>query len=309
MVNKSTHNKKIKKHNHWVPRFYLKHFSIRGTENTKNPQVWCFSNKDGEPFKTSTRQIANKNYLYAPKNKNGTRSQDAEDLLSNIESFISRIWLDLATKKVNFSDVHIKRVLSIFIASLYLRNIKKLDDHIEYKKQFIEAIESFPVDDNGNPMIEEIQFKNESIVFDPSSFHVFKNDTSDFTQDIFVDSIFEHTFPLVELLINKKWTIISSKNSSFITTDAPVVFYNSNQQDSKISTFGTKIIFPLSPRFILMLHDENHLIDGQYYSAEDPEVFNSILWMNSYEFMFSPRLIDNVLFEMNYIIEEINNCT
>ena len=57
----------MKKHHHWIPRFYLKYFAILGTESAKNPQIWCFSNKAGEPFQTGTRQIFNKNYLYSPK--------------------------------------------------------------------------------------------------------------------------------------------------------------------------------------------------------------------------------------------------
>jgi len=291
--------KKIKRKNHWVPRFYLKYFSIIGTDNTNNPKINVFSKKMNQSFVRAINDIPVNNFLYCPIDDKGFRNDDAENLLSEVESFIAKIWIDFATKYVDFKSKGIRKAILIFIISMYLRNITQLHRLRSIKDFFINIFRQIPKDQNGNPMVDRISTNYYCIDIDRTHYQEYINPPYDIEHEMFVDSIFSNTFEYVELFIDKKWSILESEKSRFITTDNPVTFYNKTTNNFGLATAGTIILFPLSPKFLLMIHDYDNILDNRYYTVESHIKYNKLLWNNANDFIFSNGNIDEVVSEIN----------
>lgn len=198
---------------HYVPKFYLKYFCIPETQKLKTQQVWAFSRNHGTPFKTSIKGLAAQRYLYSPENSDGEREWETEIKLSNLESLLGSVWDKLANNLFDFENhIYIQKALALFISTMYLRNPKRTIDirnvHQEIYGQFSQFSKTF------NGFFLQSEFKNFEVMPE--------NELKKF----FVKSINNHAINLAELLLEKRWSILSTKTPLFITSDNPVVIVN-----------------------------------------------------------------------------------
>lgn len=102
---------------------------------------------------------------------------------------------------------------------------------------------------------------------------------------------------IIPVAMDLMYKVLVNKTSlSFITSDCPVVLYNRACEQSKVMSHiglaskGLEIIFPLSPKHILLFYDERIYKVGArkqrfaYVNVEnDVRQFNDLQWLNAHE--------------------------
>lgn len=232
-------NNKAKKQ-HWVPFSYLKYFSIPDTRYHENPNAWIFSKIEGAPRSIPLRTFARKKYLYSPRNKDGKRSWYTEDKLHDLETLVAKILPALNNGLVEFEENKtIKKSLALYISTLYLRHPSNIEKTKAIHSQFVEFFDGIPKDLDGNPFVGEIKHKGKIIPFDNSNYASYRSADEKEIQQQFVDFINSNANSIAELLLEKRWSIIFSEKSLFITTDNPVVIENTKKKGSS----GLSVLF------------------------------------------------------------------
>ena len=289
------------KKQHWVSQFYLRQFAIPETINTKLPKVWAFRKNSGDPNIVNVKDIAERRYLYSPLDEAGYRSWATEDKLGNLESTLSRIWPVFAD---GFTDIYenesFRKIMALFVATLHLRNPSQISSVEKAHKHVVDTFSSLPVDEKGNPIVEAVMYEDQIKPFDPPGFMQYTARSKTELQHDFVAYINTMAVSVAEILLEKRWSIIFSEDSQFITTDKPVVVINKNKEKFGLKTEGTIIMFPISSSRLLVLDDRYNEPKGQYYplSPEGPGPHNLLIWREALNFMISPRHTDEVCEEM-----------
>lgn len=278
---------------HYVPRFYLRYFSTPETKDSKQPQLWVFSREkkdNNPPFISGIHNIAAERYLYSPLDLNGQRNWKTEEKLGRIEGLLSRVWNQLANNFVDLKHETLRKGIALFLATLHLRNPTMINEGKEIHKKIVGYVESFPPKFFNDKLMEE--------------FGSYKNVQEDFFHRFFIDSINGLGKEVADEFLKKRWSIISSEEPAFITSDTPIVMGNPDHEIFGIKTPGTSIMFPISPTRLLILDDLFDQPQNQYYplNSNGPGYINYLIWINTKKFMFSSRNIDEVLAEIiNFI--------
>ena len=296
-----TYLKKKPKNQHWVPVSYLNYFSIPETRYTEKPKAWIFSKDSGEPRSVPLRTFAKKKYLYSPQNQEGKRSWETEDKLGSLESLMGRLWPLFENNLIDFEgDETLKKSLALFISTLYLRHPSNIDNIKRIHGKLVSFYETLPMDEAGNPLLEEVIYQDKTYQFDNLNYDKYKSANKNELQKMFVNFLNSEATHCTEILLQKRWSIIFSELPLFITTDKPVVVINRERDTFGLKTKGTIIIFPINPRRVLVLDDMYHEPNGRYYplGKEGPGPINLNLWRNAENFMVSPRHTDQVCAEM-----------
>ena len=288
------------KKQHWVPRFYLKEFSIPETRHSKHPKVWVFSKHEGDPTIVGVKDVAAKRYLYSPKNSDGERSWATEDKLASLESILSAFYPHIAHDFVDLEATWVRKGLSLFISTLMLRHPKNIEQYNSFQEQLIEFYASIPKDEYGRPNISHVETPKGTLEFDASGWHQYKNPTDYDQRKFFVDQIHREAVFAAELLMKKRWSVVFSEEPCFITTDHPVVTFNQEKEHFGLATRGTFLSFPLSPTRILLLDDRFEEPGSQYYplGPQGAGPMNIIHWTHAHNFMITHRHPDDVNQEM-----------
>lgn len=288
------------KKQHWVPRFYLKGFSIPATKNSKSPKVRIFSKTEGDPKIVNIKDIAAKRYLYSPKDHEGIRSWATEDKLADLESTVSTLWPSFADGFVDLDNDAIRKCIALFLSTLILRHPSKLNEYRIIQDRMISYFESLPKDNDGRPDISWVETQYGMVELDISSWDEYSNQTDFDRKKFFVDQIHHEAVNAAKILMEKRWSVLFSDYPCFITTDRPVSILNQDQENFGISTKGTIIQLPISPTRVLVLDDRLHEPSSQYSPLAEtgPGPINLISWSNAHEFMITGRNTDEVCEEM-----------
>jgi hypothetical protein len=289
------------KKQHYVPRFYLKHFAIPETRTSKTPQAYIFGKGEDDPKVVSIRDIAAQRYLYSPENEERSRSWETEERLSDLESIMAPIWPALANDYLDlYENESIRKAISLFLATLLLRHPSQIDATKHAHTHVVRMFDKLPKDQNGNPLVSHIINDGKEIEFDPSEFEKYKSASKNSFHHDFVKSIHKDAIYTAVLLLEKRWSVILSDDPVFITTDKPVVIENQKCKPFGLKTKDTFVIFPLSPTRLLLMDDKHGEPRGQYYPLTDegPGPYNLMLWRGAQNFMISARNTDLVCFEI-----------
>jgi len=289
------------KNQHWVPRFYLRHFATPASIDTAEPQVWIFSKHEGDPKLTNVKNVATKRYLYSPKHSAGGRNFEVEEKLEGLESLLAPIWHRLATRFIDLEENEsIRKIVALFISTLYLRHPARMLDIENIHARLVAIYEELPKDESGNPQIAEVDYKGTIHPFNNSAYQEFKNAGPDETQKMFVDNLQASAIWFAEALMEKRWSVVFSEEPVFITTDTPVAIKHHERDTFGIRTPGTVVSFPLSPTRVLIMDDRQDQPKGNYYplAVHGPAPFNLTAWNVCERFMISSRPTDCVCAEM-----------
>ncbi len=290
------------KNQHWVPRFYLRYFATPETYSTKEPQVWIFfkDENDGNESITNIKNICAERYLYSPKDDTGRRSWDLETKLGRLETTLSRFWKELAEGFVNLDNQTIRKGLSLFIATMYLRHPETLKEEVKIYKKLISLFEQAPMRSDGTPNIESIEINGEIFDIDTHGWNKYRSWGTDEHRRFFADQIQYQATYLADILMKKRWSIIYTKFNQFITSDKPVLKQHREKQIFGFGTEGTIIIFPISQRRLLVMDDLHAEPANQYYPLKSGALgaFNYCIWHGGSRFMISGRPIPEVLHEI-----------
>jgi len=288
---------------HWVPQFYLKCFATPETRTTKNQKVWTLSTSkaDGDPLLTNIRNVCSKRYLYSPVTADGQCKWELESKLQGLESLLANIWPSLAGDFVDLlHQESIRKSIALFVSVMHLRHPDTLKEVSQMHGQLVQIYEEAPKRMDSTPDIACFQVNGETHEFDTSGWNEYHNWSKSDHHRFFASTVHSHAIILAELFLKKRWSVVFSDTSAFVTSDKPVAKQHQKKEKFGFGTEGTIISFPLSPTRLLVMDDMHGEPAGQYYPLHnnDPGPFNLLIWRNGSRFMISPRSIDMVLTEI-----------
>lgn len=262
--------------------------------------MWIFSKDGSGPSLTSIKNVAQRRYLYSPKDDAGNRLWELEEKFADTETLLSRIWPEVAEDFIDLGDASIRKGLALFISLLHLRHPRRLAEIERIHTKLMEYYGRLPRDKDGNPDIGEVEVNGVWRPFDSSDWLRYKAADAEDKKRMFVNSVRHNATHFAEILMKKRWSVVFSAHPAFITTDTPIVLLNMTQDVFGIGTANTIISFPISPMRVLMMDDRHDEPSGQYYSLADagPGPANITAWQACDRLMISPRPIDDVCAEM-----------
>jgi hypothetical protein len=289
----------LPKHQHWVSYFYLRYFSTPETRAKEDPQAWIFSKNesDGDETLTNIRNICGKRYLYTPFDEDGKRNWNLERKLDGLETTMGVIWPDLANGFVDLSNSSLRKGISLFVSVMHLRNPAIRSFIEQLHNRLIKAYEELPLRPDGYPDISSIEVKGTSRTFDMSDWHNYRAVSKNDHDRFFVRSIETEAKRIANHLMKKRWSIVFSEREIFITSDKPVLLEHQSKETFGFGTEGTIVMFPLSPRRLLVMDDMHEEPANQYYPLlqENEGSFNYGIWHNGSRFMITGRPVPEVL--------------
>lgn len=220
------------------------------------------------------KNIAQKEYLYSPKNSLNERSWFVEDAIGKLETIISNLWPELIDEFPRFEpETGIRMALSMFAAVMILRHPITING----------VAKLFERDLKGKTFLSEIKWSEQAGYV------------------IAVDNILDQCDLLASELSEMDWAIFCTSEQRFITSDKPVMISSHANE--------IKIFFPLSPKRVLVMMPSGTMggnVKNQYVqmNPEDARNINMITLDQSYEVLVSSRPMPHVLDEIRGIIND-----
>lgn len=242
----------------------------------------------------AVEEVAASRYLYAPK-RGEHRDHSVDERLQDLENLLGRIWPAVAEGYVPLASPPIRMALSLFIATLYTRHPQRIANITRLHADLISAFDKFPKDAEGNPAITEVIHQGEARPFDATDWQRYVKAGKAEHKQAFVDTIIRDSGTIAEILLEKRFAIVTTAYAEFATGDSPLVVTNRSYDRFGFRTKDTVIHLPLSPTRYLILEDSG-LPDGYYESqGEFPEAMNYQTWCASDRYLLSSIESDKVL--------------
>jgi hypothetical protein len=297
------------KHQHWVPQLYLRQFATPETKTEEEAQIWIFSKDgaDGEEKLTNIRNVCGKRFLYTPLDEKGKRIWLLDEKITEFEATMGSIWPQIACEFIDLSIPAIRKGISLFVSLMHLRNPEYRRSVENHYRKIVEYYKSMPIRSDGCPDIKSIEINGNIYDLDTSDWHEYcswrKNDHDRF----FAQMIETLARNIAELMLRKRWSIVYSDQDVFITSDNPVVLKHQTKDTFGFGVPDTLILFPLSPKRLLVMDDLRSEPANQYYPLMQSNrgVFNHVIWSNCNRFMITGRAIPEVLSEILTAGEQI----
>lgn len=269
-----------KKDQHFVPKFYLRHFSYE--RNRKEIGVYNIYN-DIFIQRAKLKTQACKAFFYGKDGK-------TEEALSILENDISKLYLNF--KDENYfpiPDSGDHCMLLLFTIITQLRN----------------PYESLKLDKSINSFFKLILHRNEL----PKEII---NNTSIQIPNV-VDMAFSNLNKSVLFATDLKYKIIKNETDvSFITSDSPVIKYNQFLETKNwhralddVSILGLQIFFPLTPKILILFYDS-----GIYKVGDKKQKIINIVNKKDIEQLNLLQILNchsNVFFNDNHSKIELEN--
>lgn len=240
------------------------------------------------------------NYLYTPKDEMGEIVWHLENKLSKLETTLGLIWSNLANGFIDINDPVLRKGLSLFVAVMHLRNPECRQSIERLHQQLVEFFKTTPVRPDGSPAITSLKIEGVTCELEAQGWREYQAWGENDHDRFFTHVVESEATVLATLLMKKRWSIVFSEADIFITSDMPVVLQH---QSREIFGFGTQdsiVMFPLSPRRMLVMDDLHAEPAGQYYPLKPSNAgaFNYNIWSKSSRFMVTGRAVHDVLSEI-----------
>jgi hypothetical protein len=169
----------------------------------------------------------------------------------------------------------------------------------------IDCISRDPKDGNGLPDIERLTIGSERVGFDKHRWKGFVEAEFNDEHQFFVDMIRAEAVRIAEGLMKKRWSMVFMDEPLFVTSDNPFFVVDQDMKRHQILGKAAKLLFPVSPTRILCL-DDLDAPGSQYHkvSADQAGLYNLFTWVNTDDFMISPRNIEHILLEIHAVCEQ-----
>lgn len=222
-----------KKRHHYIPRFYLKRFSV----NSEGKFIGLFNHKSNKFVGLATlKHQAYENFLYG-------QDDEIENALANIEKTIARFFYYWTEEK------------QLYPPPPETNGFKIL-------KQFI-LYQAFRVPKSGMNMMDSLNEGMKVFLreFDPQLAVKLKGHKIDHENPVLLSLLHSIKYEHLLNFLDCKF-LVNLSQLPFITSDAPVTFYN--QLMEKAETYigstalvakGLQIFYPIHPRLMICLFD------------------------------------------------------
>lgn len=295
------------KRQHWVPQFYLRYFATEETRESGRPQVWATPIGDGPVFRPQINKVAAKGFLYSPLLEDGTRDDRTDRRLQHIESVMGQLWPRIAHHHY-FMDDPFRKGMSLFLATMLLRNPRALAQHCDSHAKLVSLLDSAPKDAVGNPCVDRFIVNGKESRVDVGNWAQFRDRTDEGMKKQFADSIMRFGGRLARVLLNKRpWNIVFADQPAFATSDHPVALYNEHQRRPGVARPDTMVFFPISPTRMLVIGEERWK-DGMAFPlrAGGEGLFNLFVYRSAHRFLFTTQrphpTFDGILHHMEALV-------
>lgn len=299
------------KNQHWVPRFYLRHFAtpITRERDKDEAQIWMFSNKerDGDERITNIKNVCTRRHLYSPLDSAGQRDWALEEKLADLEAHLAPLWPALAVEFLDFGHTGIRRSIALFVSVMYLRGPDRLRDVEDIHRSLVTLLESAPKHPDGTPNVEVIDTSGKSRPLNTKGWEHYRQWDANDHRRFFADTIESEASRIAECLIRKRWCVLQSDDDAFVTSDCPVSVQHQSRELFGVATPGSLVIFALTPRRLLVMDDRHEQPPNQYYplKRESLGAMNALIWRNG-RLLLTGRPVPEVLAELVSSAEKTN---
>ena len=276
-----------------MPQSYLRRFAADPPLNSK---IWRLSKSIGLPERKPIAKVAVKHHLYTPI-VDGKRDISFERRLSELEQwFGSELWMAASRAFIDLNDETVRKVISLLASVMFLRNPKRLELTNKVHCWLLNGLKPF----EGQPMSLEIgnRFGSKTSELDWSNFAEFENSNEEDIKRQWLAVVGGAT-SLAKLLMEMRWAVVFSDEPYFVTSDNPVSHFHPSLRFNGFKDADSTTIFPLGPTRLLVMDNRHSEPDGRYYPLNPECSWNSMIWQNALDFMFSSRNPETVCREID----------
>ena len=267
------------KKQHYVPRFYMKPFSIIANPGTKKEKVlisFYNFNKNIIRKNVPVMSVCAEDFFYG---KDGVTENKLAEKEKKWAKVISKINHGREPMEIEIDDI------KEFMIYQISRTKVILDHNREMFTVISTAIVSNQSPEADKDMVKEV---------------VGKKVEGEITSEYNLSFVTE-TLPVVADL---KFCILENKtNNFFITSDAPVIVVNPlGYHNAGLANIGTVVFFPVSPQKMVMFYDGKlyEKIMGEIYDPDCIDAFNKYQYLSADEMILARESVDF----MKYIQEK-----
>lgn len=282
----------IIKKQHFIPRFYLRKFSLIGDindyNNDKKNKVLIYDKKNNKQYASTVYNIACENYFYDLDNVNNKNNKQIfENEFSNMESKFSMLlthFINRCKQKENYYSALIinkkeREEFSFYLTMQLLRTKKFRDIQGKlYQKLLDNRIHFYK--------LYKKNYFNEEIALNVGDIKI--NSKTKQLKSLSDDELIDE---FIYFISNSYWTFMYNDTSTpFIISDNPVcripIIYE-GVLGLELSPFMSnmfQLCFPLSPKIMLYIYRDNSI----FYKKFKRSIMNRLIPINKVE------LIDNI---------------
>jgi hypothetical protein len=209
-------------------------------------------------------------------------SLKTEDDMAGIEGLYAGVWPDIVDRAENMEA---RRNIARFVALMFLRNpqqretVRLMNEHHRKAVEDLEPDSKVEFVDAGQPsmiLVREILEGTEACQATTASgfLSVMRSTTED----------------IAAALVARRWGVVFSEEPAFATSDCPVVLKRGSCQRRTFGfrTPGTQILFPCSPKRLLVLSDDwPH--EFAHYKLANADVFNRVIAHGAVRFVYASK--------------------
>lgn len=251
---------------HYVPRFYLRNFSIKNDGKA----VFCFDKTNSKKFIANIRNIACEKYFYDfPK-----RDKTAEKALAKTEAIVSSAY-DKLIETCDLNKLTWAERVSIanFVSIQEIRTKEMREMLADMTRRVIKLLSMHKLSKELEKELERIR-------------------APEYPQE-FQMRMFANVKKFSDIILSMKWILAENKTETpFWTSDHPINRYNPYKDplgNLGYLSKGIQIFFPLNPRLSLLLCD---IVD--YFPYADKIVTDkkdNIIFQNHLQMRWSTRFV------------------
>ena len=234
---------------HYLPKMYLKNFC------NNNGKVWVYNDKNHAFKELSITDTTVIKHFYTISDEKGNKDYKIENSLSSIETLCSPILKKLVDgQQINSEE---KGYLSVFIAVLQNRTPKAVKLINEFVNPILELTNKQILYHKRGELIKE----GEKLGLSKNLVNeLMENSKISLTKEGEWGLLMETALKIAELYSQMEWHFIYTENSSFITTDNPVLIYPAKFDTGPYGNVGiamptTEKHITIAPNLILRIGD------------------------------------------------------
>lgn len=269
-------SKKPSGRHHFVPQFYLRKWA-NGDE-----KIWQYGFDARPPVHSGIKNIAFQRGLYTHPAKDKVRPLKTEDDLADMESLYARVWPDIVNRAQN---VETRRNIARFIALMFVRHPQHRETVRRLNEGFGKAVQDLAPD-------AEVEIVAEGRTSKIRVREILEGTKAEMTNIAsgFLNVMRSTTEDIAAVLVARRWGVVVSEKSAFVTSDCPVVLNRGSCQRRAFGfrTPGTQILFPCSPTRLLVISDDwPHPF--AHYKLTDADVFNRVITLGAVRFVYHSK--------------------
>lgn len=300
----------IKKLHHYLPRFYLKHFS-----NRKDEQLYQYKIKDKSHILVHPNVVGAENFLYAFRKDNKPVDSSLEDFFSTIDGNSSVVINKIVSNPGCVLSTEDNEWLLSFLSFMHLRIPELLDSLAKITKDLIYSETKKLVNDEPQfqQIVKELNYSSSRIDQVKDDIKHFKDRFKiDVNRNFILYKMFDQ-FPLIYSFLNMyQWKVlISGTNSFFITSDNPLSIYERHTgliiSGGGFQRPNVEISFPISNHLCLIgrISKPQPTIHYKKVNNKIVDLINYRTIINAGKYVFSSILSDEITLILNLKKEKI----